>query len=284
MAEAFEILEKDSENQTSLSGEWPLALVKSAVHFHSLVFSTEKKLSELLSNPAERFYYFPPQKLMSASKLICEICNAYGFLSEIVDSNRPDKANVIVRRSPVKVPSMPKVLLRLNISLTISSLLDNVDELASEEIETETTDLSKSQEAEELILLEPFKPNSIFVQKIPKDVALNDILKSLSVVYRVFNITGSLYWISDSDFFCVFQSEEVVDIEKLREAFEDTFKGHAILSTQIIKNSYLRTGSDSILNVKKRSVPAYRWCVNDDGWVSTTKFRNQGMQIPLDEV
>jgi hypothetical protein len=296
MAEAFQI----GPNAATLvfPTAWPEPLVKMALHFKPLVLSTEAKLAEMLENPSEKFYYFPRQRLASSSKIICDMCNFYGFVGEIVDTSHPDKANVIVRRTPLRIPTAPRTLLRYETcnSSKVLEIYDpeNVNDCDSIEVEVEPV-----ESVESTIMAAEYIPDSVLIRGVFDHVSSDTIIEALTIGYKSLGIKGRLFWLSDSEFYCSFDLSrsdeentfdgifnltagtlnmlsEFIQLEMVNELKLAT----SALTCQVVKNAYLRTVSEGLRNIKKRQVSEIRWRgYVDDGWTTSSVFKHQGVVI-----
>lgn len=264
MAKAFEI--DPNEPCCVISTlEWPDELVREAANVKALVLMVETKLSQFLNDPSTPYYYFPRQK---SNKLVCEMCNFYGFEADIVDANI-GKATVVLRRSTFKTPSIPPKLLSVAIG-------DNNDFVIDESLDVIPDDLL-------------YEPNVIFATGAPLE---SDLKNSTNEIYKSLKLVGKLYWISDTSFFCTIEEKENSkpneDLELLQEKMRSLMAEpnliNQLTTLQLINQSFLRASDNSLINIKRRKVSAFRWLETSEevGWTQTSIFRNQGLVVGAD--
>jgi hypothetical protein len=159
--------------------------------------------------------------------------------------------------------------------------VDNIKESIGSNIESAEVDAT----IEETILLESFIPNCILISGCPDDLSVDDILKSLLSAYETLDVSGSLFWINNADFYCTLvernhQSDDDILLKGVCELLREmSMLVKSIQICQIVRNSHIRFSNDTILNVKKRTVGPLRWQKHELGWLNNAKFKNQGIEI-----
>ncbi|KAI8892353.1 hypothetical protein BC833DRAFT_611933 [Globomyces pollinis-pini] len=267
MATAFDI---DPENPIGLNvfTGWPESVVKLGCSYKNLTLSTEEKLQELVSKNDFSYYYFPQQKFSKANTLISEMCVQYGFIGDVVDGGI-SKGNVIARRHPNQIPSIPKKLLS-KVCETFNPSNPYVDSFVKKPDD---------------YVPQNFIPNGLFITSVPDDVSVDQMKLIIKPISDELKLVSRLYWQTNDSFFLLWETTPTIE---LIELFQQQLQTQLVeLKIEKVDRVFVNNFGGILFedgrhdHYKKRLVDEWRSpSLVETGWKKTLgSWRNEGLLV-----